>query len=288
MAARIRSCANVAAARIRSCANVAASATLFPVCFACVPTRCKLVRNISVCAPTCAVAPACLRNSAIWSCSDFVLPRVASACIIILVASKVPATAPANIQGFKAANAANFNHSAFVATPIAGTSPPIIAPATLKTAIVVCGPNSSTIAARSPRSVATFSNASMVIRTCSKAIIACCACSLIFRASFIVTPIEIAARLTLSRIVDHMPIRVFDCASIAPSNLPPIPARRAFTPVIPSIAPCSASFIASGMLTPISFASISHTGMPSSANCIISSAETLPLARIWPSARTTR
>ncbi|MBT9134263.1 MAG: hypothetical protein DDT38_00994 [Firmicutes bacterium] len=208
--------------------------------------------------------------------------------MINLVASKVPATAPAIIHGFKDATAANFNHNALVATPIAGTNPPTIAPATLKIAVVVCGPNKSIIAARIPRSVATFSNASIVILTSSRAIIACCACLLMSNAATRVLPIEMAARLTLSLIVDHMPIMVFDWASIAPSNLPPIPARSAFTPVIPSIAPWLANLIASGILTPISFASISHTGMPNSASCIISCPETRPLARICPSARTTR
>ncbi len=80
------------------------------------------------------------------------------------------------------------------------------------------------------------------------------------------------------------PIRVLACFSIVPAKRSLSPATRASTPLMPSIAPLPASSIALGTSTPIFSARISHAGIPRSASCAISSAETLALARIWPSA----
>ena len=92
----------------------------------------------------------------------------------------------------------------------------------------------------------------------------------------------------VSLMVDSRPAKVTLCFSIIPPNLAFIPSTRAEMAVLAEMAPRSDIFMASGTVTPMASASIFQAGIPDSASCIISSAETLPFAIIWPRARVTR
>ena len=109
-----------------------------------------------------------------------------------------------------------------------------------------------------------------------------CSFSTRFRFFAMLSPISTMTMLTLSLIVDMSPGMVLLMASMPPWNLDCMPIKSALIPVVLSIAPCSAIFMAVGISFPMASARNFHAGTPASASCIISSADTFPLACIWP------
>ena len=104
----------------------------------------------------------------------------------------------------------------------------------------------------------------------------------------ILSPISRMTAATLSLMVENRPGISCDSPAMPPLKRFCIPIRMALMPVVLSIAPDSASFIAVGISLPMASARNFQAGTPDSASWRISSPETLPLACIWPIARVMR
>ena len=92
----------------------------------------------------------------------------------------------------------------------------------------------------------------------------------------------------ISLMLDVTPCQVFSIFSIMPPKrfvIPSVSISTAFAPGISPLDTISITLPTSSAEKPIASASISHAGTPASVSCRISSAASLPLARICPNAR---